>query len=75
MAVVESELDMLSGAMEKVAEQDIAPDTKILRMIYTHLDASRWWCSGTELCVPIFSVIYGEWRQCGRILTNGNKAL
>ena len=28
MAVVESELEMLSGAMEKVAEQDIAPDTK-----------------------------------------------
>ena len=27
MAVVESELEMLSGAMEKVAEQDIAPDT------------------------------------------------
>ena len=26
MAVVESELEMLSGAMEKVAEQDIAPD-------------------------------------------------
>ena len=33
MAVVESELEMLSGAMEKVAEQDIAPDTKILRLI------------------------------------------
>lgn len=36
MAVVESELEMLSGAMEKVAEQDIAPDTKILRLIETH---------------------------------------
>ena len=35
MAVVESELEMLSGAMEKVAEQDIAPDTKILRLIET----------------------------------------
>lgn len=69
MAVVESELEMLSGAMEKVAEQDIAPDTKILRLIETHPTLSRWWCSGTELCVPAFSVIYGEWRQCGRILT------
>ena len=39
MAVVESELEMLSGAMEKVAEQDIAPDTKILRLIETHLDS------------------------------------
>ena len=69
MAVVESELEMLSGAMEKVAEQDIAPDTKILRLIEHIWTLSRWWCSGTELCVPVFSVIYGEWRQCGRILT------
>ena len=41
MAVVESELEMLSGAMEKVAEQDIAPDTKILRLIETHLDSIK----------------------------------
>ena len=32
---------MLSGAMEKVAEQDIAPDTKILRLIETHLDSIK----------------------------------
>jgi len=41
MAVVESELEMLSGAMEKVAEQDIAPDMKILRLIETHLDSIK----------------------------------
>ena len=27
--------------MEKVAEQDIAPDTKILRLIETHLDSIK----------------------------------
>ena len=35
------EFEMLSGAMEKVAEQDIAPDTKILRLIETHLDSIK----------------------------------
>ena len=41
MAVVESELEMLSGAMEKVAKLDIAPDAKILRLIETHLDSIK----------------------------------
>ncbi|MDE5676961.1 TetR/AcrR family transcriptional regulator [Phocaeicola sp.] len=41
MAVVESELEMLSGAMEKVAEQSLAPDVKILRLIETHLDSIK----------------------------------
>ncbi len=41
MAVVESELDMLSDAMEKVVHKDITPDQKILQMIETHLDTIK----------------------------------
>ena len=37
MAVVESELEMLSDAMEQVAKKDITPDEKILKFIETHL--------------------------------------
>lgn len=69
MAVVESELEMLSGAMEKVAEQDIAPDTKILRLIETHLDSIKMVVFRNGTLRAGFSVIYGEWRRCGRILT------
>ena len=38
MAVVKSELEMLSDTMEKVAKKDIPPDEKILQLISTHLD-------------------------------------
>ncbi len=38
MAVVESELEMLSDTMEKVAQKNIPPDKKILELISTHLD-------------------------------------
>ncbi len=41
MAVVESELEMLSDAMEEVGQKNIAPDEKILQMIETHLDAIK----------------------------------
>ncbi|MBS1343357.1 MAG: TetR/AcrR family transcriptional regulator [Bacteroides sp.] len=41
MAVVESELEMLSDAMEKVAKKDITPDEKILKLIETHLDSIK----------------------------------
>jgi len=41
MAVVESELEMLSEALEKVASEDISPDLKILKMIETHLDTIK----------------------------------
>ena len=41
MAVVESELEMLSDALEKVAAEEIAPDVKILKMIETHLDSVK----------------------------------
>ena len=38
MAVVESELEMLSDTMERVAQKNIPPDEKILELISTHLD-------------------------------------
>lgn len=41
MAVVESELDMLSDAMEKVAQKDIAPDRKVLALIEAHLESIK----------------------------------
>ncbi|MEG1562350.1 MAG: TetR/AcrR family transcriptional regulator, partial [Bacteroides sp.] len=40
-AVVESELDILSDIMKRVAEKDILPDKKIIEMIYTRLDAVK----------------------------------
>ncbi|GAE21809.1 DNA topoisomerase III [Bacteroides pyogenes JCM 10003] len=41
LAVVESELDILSDMMKRVAGKDISPDQKILEMIYTRLDAVK----------------------------------
>lgn len=38
MAVVESELKMLSDTMDKVAKKPTVPDEKILKLITTHLD-------------------------------------
>lgn len=41
MAVVESELEILSNALEKVVAQQMSPDLTILQMIETHLDAIK----------------------------------
>lgn len=41
MAVVESELEILSDKMEQVAGKDISPDKKIMELIYTQLDAVK----------------------------------
>ncbi len=41
MAVVESELDMLSDMTKRVAEKNISPDEKMIEMIYTRLDAVK----------------------------------
>lgn len=41
MAVVESELDMLSDRMKHVAEKDISPEEKLMELIYTRLDAVK----------------------------------
>lgn len=41
MAVVESELEMLSTQMEKAASKPVSPDKKILELVMTHLDAIK----------------------------------
>lgn len=41
MAVVESELDILSDMMKRVAEKEILPQEKLMEMIYTRLDAVK----------------------------------
>lgn len=41
MAVVESELEMLSTQMEKAVSKPVSPDKKILELIMTHLDAIK----------------------------------
>lgn len=41
MAVVESELDMLSDRTKHVAEKDISPEEKLMELIYTRLDAVK----------------------------------
>ena len=41
VAVVESELDKLAEALDKVAAENISPDVKILKLIETHLDAIK----------------------------------
>lgn len=40
-AVIESELDRLSENLRNVANKDIAPDEKIIALIYTHLDTIK----------------------------------
>lgn len=41
LAVVEAELEMLSGRLEKAAEKSIRADDKILELIMTHLDSIK----------------------------------
>ncbi len=40
-AVIESELEMLSDAMEEVAKKHISADEKIMQLIQTHLDSIK----------------------------------
>lgn len=41
MAVVESELEMLSDRLKEAAEKTMSPDKKILELIMTHLDTIK----------------------------------
>ena len=41
LAVVESELEVLSTKMEQAAERHTAPDDKIMELIMTHLEAIK----------------------------------
>ena len=64
LAVVESELDILSDMMKRVAEKNISPDEKLLEMIYTRLDAVKEvvYRNGTLRAYFLF-VIYGGWKK------------
>ena len=69
LAVVESELDILSDMMKRVAEKNISPDEKLLEMIYTRLDAVKEvvYRNGT-LRAYFFRDIYGGWKKFARSL-------
>jgi AcrR family transcriptional regulator len=41
LAIVESELEILSDTMKQVIEKETSPDVKIIKIIYTHLDAIK----------------------------------
>lgn len=41
MAVVESELEILSDKLKEVVEQQISPDKKIIEMVFTRLDSVK----------------------------------
>ena len=41
LAVIESELDILSDAQQRVLEKKISPEQKLMEMIYAHLDAVK----------------------------------
>lgn len=60
MAVVESELEMLSDQLEKTATKPISPDQKILELIMTHLDAIKMVVYRNGTLRADFSGISGE---------------
>ena len=41
LAVIETESEILSDTMRRVAEQALPPEVKVMKLIYTHLDAVR----------------------------------
>lgn len=68
MAVVESELEMLSNKMEEVAHKSLAPDKKVLELISTHLDMVKMVVYRNGTLRADFFVISGGWKPCARIL-------
>ena len=68
LAVVESELDILSDMMKRVAEKNISPDEKLLEMIYTRLDAVKEVVYRNGTLRAYSSVIYGGWKKFARSL-------
>ena len=67
LAVVESELDILSDMMKHVVEKDIQPDEKLMEMIYTHLDAVKEVVFRNGTLRANFFGIFGEWRKCANV--------
>ncbi|KAA6346098.1 putative HTH-type transcriptional regulator YfiR [termite gut metagenome] len=41
LTVVESELEILSDTMKQVVQKEVSPDVKIIKIIFTHLDAIK----------------------------------
>jgi AcrR family transcriptional regulator len=41
LTIVESELEILSDTMKQVVRKEISPDIKIIKIIFTHLDAIK----------------------------------
>lgn len=68
MAVVESELDILSDMMKRVADKDISPDKKIIEMIYTRLDAVKEVVYRNGTLRANFLEIFGVWKRFGSAL-------
>lgn len=68
MAVVESELDILSDMMKRVADKDISPDKKIIEMIYTRLDAVKEVVYRNGTLRANFLEIFGVWKKFGSAL-------
>lgn len=68
MAVVESELEMLSNKMEEVAHKNLAPDEKVLELISTHLDMVKMVVYRNGTLRADFFVISGGWKASARIL-------
>lgn len=63
LAVVESELDILSDMMKRVADKDISPDKKIIEMIYTRLDAVKEVVYRNGTLRANFLEIFGVWKK------------
>lgn len=72
LAVLQAELEILSDMMQRVAEKDMAPDQKLIEMIYTRLDAVKEavYRNGT-LRAEFFRDIW-RWKLPASSLTKGS---
>ena len=68
LAVAESELEVLSDTMEKVARKPIAVNQKILELITTHLDLIKMLVYRNGTLRADSSGISGGWRQSASAL-------
>ena len=53
LAVVESELDILSDMMKRVAEKNISPDEKLLEMLLDPVKKCRHWENLFYICMEL----------------------
>lgn len=71
-AVIESELELLSDDLDRVATMDAEPEQKLLQLIYTHLHTIKEAVTRTERLELSSFVIFGWLRKCGRRWTQRN---